>query len=109
MYFESKDFARAAQTLEQCRKLEPADPAWLPQLAKIYLQSGETEKLSNVLKDLAATDPDDLTTRRKLASLAKSAGNHADAEKYARAALEIDVLDKQARENLLAALAAQKK
>ncbi|MBI3411435.1 MAG: tetratricopeptide repeat protein [Planctomycetes bacterium] len=109
MYFENKDLTRAAQALEQCRKLEPGDPSWLPQLAKVYGQAGDNDKLEGVLKDLAATDPDDLLSRRKLAAMAKAAERHADAERYARQALEIDVLDKECREILLESLMAQNK
>src|SRR5207248_2099095 len=100
MYFEQKDFVHAGQTFEQCRKLQPDDPSWLPQLAKVYAQSEENDKLADILKDLARTDPDDLATRRKVAGLAKSASKHADAERYARTGLEIDVLDKECRDIL---------
>ncbi|MCI0641649.1 MAG: tetratricopeptide repeat protein [Gemmataceae bacterium] len=105
--FENKKFSQAAETLERCRKLDPDDSSWLRQLAKIYDQAGETQKLVSILKDEAALDPDDLSIRKKLVQHLK--GNHADVEKYARQGLEIDVLDTVCQEAILEALAAQNK
>ena len=84
MYFESKKFAEAAKAYERCRALEPHDRAWLPQLAKIYSQSGDNEKLLGVLKDLAKLDADDLVTAQEAGQDSADAGKHADAERYAR-------------------------
>jgi len=95
--------------LERGRKLEPREPAWLIQLARAYNQAGDTGKLIDVLKDLVPTDADDLITRRKLAQLLSEAGRHAEAERYARMALEIDVLDADSQAVLQAALMAQNK
>ncbi|MCI0377912.1 MAG: tetratricopeptide repeat protein [Gemmataceae bacterium] len=105
--FENKKFSQAAETLERCRKLDPDDPSWLRQLAKIYDQAGETQKLVSILKDEAALDPDDLSLRKKLVQNLK--GNHAEVEKYARQGLEIDVLDPVCQEAILEALEAQNK
>ena len=109
LQFENKKFDEAAKTFERCRTLDPHDPSWLPELAKIYLQAGNEEKLLSVMKDAADMDPDDLTLRRKLSKLAQTKGDHATAEKYARQGLEIDVLDKECQQILLDALAAQNK
>src|SRR5262249_34569835 len=109
LQFENKKFAQAARTLERCRKLDPEDPSWLRQLARIYSQSGEDDKLIAVLKDAADLDPDDLAMRRKVAVMLKNKGDHAGAEKYARQALEIDVLDADSQRTLLEALQAQNK
>ena len=109
MYFEAKKFSEAAKSLERGRALEPHDPSWLPQLAKIYAQSGDQDKLRDVLKDLVKLDPDDLVTRRKLAKMSADAGKQAEAEFFARQALEIDVLDESCQQILLDALAAQNK
>jgi tetratricopeptide (TPR) repeat protein len=109
LQFENKKFAQAAKTFERCRELDPLDPSWLPELAKIYTQSGADDKLIAVLKDAVLLDPDDLPMRRKLAGLCKVKGDSAGAEKYARQGLEIDVLDKDCQEILLSALAAQNK
>jgi len=109
LQFENKKFAQAARTFERCRELDPLDPSWLPELAKIYTQSGADDKLIGVLKDAVLLDPDDLPMRRKLAGLCKAKGDSAGAEKYARQGLEIDVLDRDCQEILLNALAAQNK
>jgi tetratricopeptide (TPR) repeat protein len=109
MQFEAKKFAEAARTFELGRKEEPYENIWLKLLAKSYLQFGQTDKLIDVLKALAPTDADDLATRRELADLLLKAGRHAEAEKWAREALEIDVLDPEAQETLEAALRGQNK
>jgi cellulose synthase operon protein C len=106
---DQKKFAEAAGTLERGRKLEPREPNWLIQLARMYNQLGDKQKLIDVLQDLVPTDADDLVTRRKLAQLLSEADRHADAERYARMALEIDVLDAEAQRVLEAALTAQNK
>jgi Flp pilus assembly protein TadD len=109
LQFENKKFTQAAETFERCRKLDPFDPSWLPELAKIYTQAGADDKLIGVLKDAADLDPDDLPMRRKLAKLARAQGDNATAEKYARQGLEIDVLDRDCQTVLMEALTAQNK
>jgi tetratricopeptide (TPR) repeat protein len=106
---DGKKSGEAAKILELGRQREPYEPGWLVQLAKLYVQDKENDKLIGVLKDLVLMDADDLATRRKLAQLQLKAGNHADAEKYARQVLEIDVLDSEGQLVLEAALSAQKK
>jgi tetratricopeptide (TPR) repeat protein len=109
MQFEAKKFAEAAKTLELGRKLQPYEESWLVQLARVYAQTDDQDKLIDVLKAVAPTDPDDLATRRKLSQMLLKAGRHAEAERYAREALEIDVLDGEAQKTLIAALEAQNK
>src|SRR5262249_21151734 len=93
LQFEGKNFADAARTYELGRKAEPYESTWLVELSKVYNQTKEEAKLIDVLKDLAPTNADDLATRRKLAELLGKAGRQAEAERYAREALEIDVND----------------
>jgi tetratricopeptide (TPR) repeat protein len=102
--FEAKDFKKAADYFERGRKLEPLDPAWLRELAKVYGQTEETDKLIAVLSDLAPTDADDLATRKKLARLSLDAKDWPRAESAAREALEIDVTDPDSQAMLLDAL-----
>ncbi len=109
LQFENKKFDQAAQTFERCRKLDPLDASWLPELAKIYTQSKDDDKLLGVLKDACLLDPDDLAIRRKVAKLAKSKGDNPTVEKYARQGLEIDVLDRECQDMLMEALRAQNK
>jgi predicted Zn-dependent protease len=107
--FETKKFAEAGRSYELGRKAEPYESTWLVELSKVYNQTKDDAKLIGVLKDLAPTNADDLATRRKLAELLSKAGRHAEAERYAREALEIDVNDREARRILLDSLQAQNK
>jgi tetratricopeptide (TPR) repeat protein len=109
LHFEKKNFTEAAAALERGRKIEPHEPAWLKQLAAVYTLTGESDKQIGVLKDLVPTEADDLVIRRKLAQLLEKANRHAEAEQYARMALEIDVLDGESVRILEGALTAQKK
>jgi tetratricopeptide (TPR) repeat protein len=109
LQFKGKNFREAAEAFELGRAAEPYDNFWLVQLARCYRQSGDTAKLIDTLKNLAPTDADDLDTRRELARRCLKAGRPAEAERYAREALEIDVLDREAQEALEGALKAQNK
>jgi tetratricopeptide (TPR) repeat protein len=109
LQFEGKNFEAAARALEQGRRAEPYDNEWLVELAKVYRQTKDEAKLLGVLKDLAPTNADDLEGRRDLCQMLAKAGNHAEAERYAREALEIDVNDAEAQRVLLAVLEAQNK
>jgi cellulose synthase operon protein C len=106
---KSKNLASAAETYEKGRKLEPYDPKWLVALAKIYIETKDDAKLVDILKSVAESDPDDLTSRRKLAAHYDKLGDHAEAEKYAWDVLEIDVKDADAARILTDALKAQNK
>jgi tetratricopeptide (TPR) repeat protein len=109
LQLEAKKFEEAAQTFELGRKAEPYESTWLVQLARVYVQTKQDDKLIDVLKEVVPTNADDLDVRVKLCQLLLKAGRHAEAERYAREALEIDVLDNDAQETLMAALLAQKK
>ena len=62
-----------------------------------------------MLKELVPTDADDLDQRKRLTRLLLEKEDYAEAEKYARQALEIDVADKEVLEALQKALLGQKK
>jgi tetratricopeptide (TPR) repeat protein len=109
LYFEAKDFTRAAEILELARKVEPYESKWLTELARVYAQAGDKEKQIAVLKELVPTDADELEQRKKLTRLLLDAGRPDEAERYARQALEIDVLDADAQQALGEALLGQKK
>ena len=109
LYFERKKYDDAARIYERCRELDPFDTSWLATLARVYKQGGKDDKLLGVLKELADATPDDLATRKQIAAMEQKAGNQAEVEKYARQALEIDVLDKAAQTLFLDALTAQGK
>jgi tetratricopeptide (TPR) repeat protein len=107
--FETKNFPDAAATLERGRKLEPFEPYWLVQLAKVYVQTKDEEKLMDVLKSVAEHDPDDLNSRTKLAEYYDRNKMWPEAERYALGALEVDVKSATAQTILLRALEEQNK
>ncbi len=109
LYYEAKDYAKSAQTFEIARKAEPLDSKWLVELARVYNQSGDRDSQINILRQLVPTDADDLDNRRRLAQLLVEAERYTEAERYAREALEIDVLDMTAQQALGDALLAQHK
>jgi tetratricopeptide (TPR) repeat protein len=106
---DAKEYEAAARIFELGRKAEPYESVWLIELARIYKATSSNDKLIGVLIDLVPTNADDLEARRMLAQLLLQAGRHAEAETYARQALEIDVLDSASQKTLDAALRAQNK
>jgi predicted Zn-dependent protease len=109
LQFKTMKYNAAARTFERCRKLEPFDTSWLVQLAKVYLKTEDREKMLDVFKEVVKVDPDDLVPRKRLAKHFLDANNMAEAERYARMALEIDVLERDCQTYLLQALDAQGK
>jgi Flp pilus assembly protein TadD len=109
IYYDASDFRKAAAAFEEGRKAEPFETEWLMQLARTYAQSGDKAKQIEVLKALVPTDADDLDRRERVARLLLEEGRSAEAETYARQALEIDVRSAGARTTLFAALKAQNK
>jgi tetratricopeptide (TPR) repeat protein len=106
MQYESKKFAQAARASELARKIDPHDPIWIVQLGKIYQKTGQKEKLLEIFEEIAKVDPDDLTPRKTLARHYLDLGKTAEAERYARMGLEIDVLDNECQRVILQALPA---
>jgi tetratricopeptide (TPR) repeat protein len=109
IYYEEKEFDKAAEMYELGRKAEPFESEWLARLVQVYAQKEDKPKLIGVLEDLVPTDADDFEQRLRLAKLLAETGRAAEAEKYARQALEIDLRSEEARNVLLKALEAQKK
>jgi len=81
----------------------------LKELARVYAQKDDKAKLIGVLKELVPTDPDDLEIRLRLARLLLENGDAAEAEKFARQVMEINVRGKEGQQLLLKTLEAQKK
>ena len=94
---------------EQGRKIDPYDPTWLEELAKATKKGDDRAKRIAVLLDLVATDADEFPQRKTLAQLLLDEGRNAEAEKAAREALEINLLDEETQEILFKALKGQKK
>ncbi|MGL6074207.1 MAG: tetratricopeptide repeat protein [Fimbriiglobus sp.] len=109
MHMEAKNLDEAAKALEHGRKVAPLDGDWLGQLARLYRETEESDKLIDVLKELISHDPDELDGRVKLAENYLKAKDYPLAEKQAKDALQIDVMNEAARRVLLEALKAQNK
>jgi tetratricopeptide (TPR) repeat protein len=109
LQYETKKYTAAAKTFERCRQLEPFEPSWLGQLAKVYLKTENKEKMIELFQEVAKTEPDDLLVRSKLAKHFLDANNLPEAERYGRMGLEIDVLDRDCQTYLLQALEGQGK
>lgn len=107
-YLESGQAEKAATPFERGRKLAPLDGDWLTELARIYASLKKDTELRSVLFEMAGRDPDDLSVRVKLARMSLK-DKPADAERFARDALFIDVMHEEARDLLLEALRKQKK
>jgi tetratricopeptide (TPR) repeat protein len=90
---KAEKFDEAERLYSLGEKLDPANPQWTRSLARVYVLSGDKEKLVAALTRLAQADMDDLVDRKKLAELALGRKDYAAAEKAAREALEIDVRD----------------
>jgi tetratricopeptide (TPR) repeat protein len=109
IYFDAAKFDKAAEVYERARAAEPLESKWIAELVRVYAQNGDKEKHVKLLIELAPTDADDLDVRKQLAKMLLEVGNAADAERYAREALEIDCLDADAETYMGDALARQKK
>jgi tetratricopeptide (TPR) repeat protein len=109
IYYDASEFDKAAGVYEALRKAEPFERDWLIELARIYTQMENKSRQIQVLTELVPTDADDLDRRVRLAKLLLDAGKPADAERYAREALEIDVTNDEAREAIYKALGEQGK
>jgi tetratricopeptide (TPR) repeat protein len=109
LYYESRNFAKAAEVYELAHKAEPYQCKWLVELARVYAQSGERDKRIEALKELVLTNADDFDQRKRLAQMLLDAGRPTEAERYAREALEIDVRDAEVQEMLQKAYIAQNK
>jgi tetratricopeptide (TPR) repeat protein len=109
IYYDAGEFDKAIRMFELGRKTEPFETKWLMQLARVYAQKDDKAKLIAALKELVPSDPDELEQRLRLVRLLLEENQAAEAEKYARQAMEINVRNKDARDLLLKTLEAQKK
>jgi len=107
--YDASDLAGAIDMFELGRKADPYDPEYLTDLMRAYAQQGDKAKLINILEELVPLNADDFDKRLRLARLCAEAGQWAKAERYARAALEIDVTSSEAAKLLLKALEKQNK
>ncbi len=97
VHIEGKEFEKAAAVLEKGRKVAPLDGDWLEQLARVYAAMEDTAKLTAVLDEVVAHDPDDLDSRLKLGQTLLDAGDAKKALLYATQAIQIDVTNETAQ------------
>ncbi|HEV3142968.1 MAG TPA: tetratricopeptide repeat protein [Gemmataceae bacterium] len=109
LYAEGGKLDRAAELFEHGRKVDPYDPIFLEELARLYKKTDDKAKRIAVLTELVATNADEFDERKLLAQLLLAESRNAEAEKVAKDALEIDLLDEEVQEILIKALKAQKK
>ncbi|MFL5328991.1 MAG: tetratricopeptide repeat protein [Gemmataceae bacterium] len=102
-------FEEALGLFERGHKLEAIEPSWLEEIAKAAKQAGEVERSIRATMDWLAGDPDALDQRRDLAQTLLELDRFAEAERYAREALEIDPTDSTCQDALLQALEKQSK
>ncbi|HEX5446559.1 MAG TPA: tetratricopeptide repeat protein, partial [Pirellulales bacterium] len=104
-----KQLGEAARLYRQAVELEPHNLQWSKLLAKLYLKTGDDDKLAEVLQRLVDADPDDVVVRKKLAQLALAGRRFADAARWCAAANQIDVMDPRVHRMWGDALAGEQK
>jgi cellulose synthase operon protein C len=103
---QSKKYPEAIRTCERARKIDPHDTYWVKELVDLYVKTEAKDKLIEVFEDVVKLDPDGILPRRTLAKHYLKMGKNAEAEKFARMGLEIDVTDAECQRVILEALAA---
>jgi tetratricopeptide (TPR) repeat protein len=106
---KAKQYDEAARLYGLMSARNPRQDQWIKALARVHLLSGDEQQLEEALKKLAEMDADDVTIRKKLAQMARSRQEWAEAERWARGSLHVDVMDPDSHEMLADALAAQAK
>lgn len=107
LQLKAERYDEAARLYALGQKHDPYNLKWSRALARVYMASGNDERLSAVLAKLARADPDDLTVRKKLAKLALARKDFEAAVDWCRQALYIDVKDADAHRTLGEALVAR--
>lgn len=93
LYLKSEAFGKAAQLYELGQKQWPQETRWRQALARLYLQSGQNEKLAEVLRKLWTLDGDNVTFTKKLADIAFKQRDFREAAYWANQSLRIRVKD----------------
>ena len=90
---DQEEFKDAAALYELAVKLDPNNKVWLQGLGLAYGKSGAADKLEGVLKRLVDLDYESAGPRKKLAAMLLERKDYAQAVRYGRLALHIDVMD----------------
>ncbi len=93
LLLKAKQTAAAAELYGLMAQREPQSSRWTKLLAKVYLTTGDDEKLEPILVQLAAMDADDVTIRKKLLQMALKRKDYANAARWANHSLQVDVQD----------------
>jgi len=104
MKLKAERYDEAAELYTLGERLDPANPQWAAARARVYLAANQKQNLVRALVRFAEIEPDDLPSRKKLAELALERRDAAEARRWAKEALEIQVEDADAHRLLAAAL-----
>ncbi len=99
-------FVQAVTACERGRRIDPHDTDWIVMLSKLYVKTDQKDKLLEIAEEITKMDVDQLEPRKKLARHYLDLGKNAEAERFARMGLEIDVLDRECQRVILEALPA---
>ncbi|HTI49814.1 MAG TPA: tetratricopeptide repeat protein, partial [Planctomycetaceae bacterium] len=90
---KQEQYAAAAELYDLGLARDPDHIAWLKGLATALIKGKRTDRLKTVLEKLVQTDADDAAVPQRLAQMALAEKNFADAVRYGKRALHVDVLD----------------
>jgi tetratricopeptide (TPR) repeat protein len=96
LMLESKDYAQTQRLASLGDQRFPLEANWLAGLAVAYRESGQRDKLAEVLARRAEGDSDDLSIRLELARLDQDRNDFESAERWALDAIHIDVMNAEA-------------
>lgn len=90
---KAREYDEAERLYRLGMRQNPNNPSWLRMLQRTYEWQGEEAKATQVMGLLAALDPSDAATRKKLAQTALDGGDYKIAVKWANQAIQVDVND----------------
>ncbi len=89
----AKKYDQAAELYRLGRQHWPHDTKWLQGLARVYLLAQDTQRLPEVLEELANLNADDFAVRKKLAELARQREDLDETMRWCREAIFCNCLD----------------
>jgi tetratricopeptide (TPR) repeat protein len=96
LYVRTKQFVAARELYELAHKRYPTESRWVAGLARVGLLSDDQDLLVANLEQLCLLDADDVSPRKKLASLAAQSKDWERVARYAWMTIHIDVADAEA-------------
>ncbi len=90
---KAKEYAEAERLYRLGMRHNPNNPTWLRLLQRTYQWQGNPAKTTQIMGILAAKDPGDSASRKKLVQRALESGDFESAVKWANQAVQIDVND----------------